>query len=584
MIKLLRYLKKREWLDILSALVFIVAQVYLDLKMPDYMENVTMIATGSGSGDINDILINGAWMLLCALGSLVAAFVTGFFVSRLGAGFSYTLRDELNKKVQSFSSAEIQRFSTSSLITRCTNDVTQVQSLMTMGLQLLIKAPITAVWAILKILNKEWEWTVATAVTVVFVLVSVIIIIALVYRTFQRMQNLTDNLNSVTRESLTGIRVVRAYNAEGEEEKKFGKANDEYTHSQRYGGNVLAFLSPVMSLSNSGLSLAIYWIGAYVISAASLMNVATLYSDMVVFVSYASQVVMAFMMLVIIFMIAPRAIVSARRIEEVLSTKPSILDGAGVGETEKKGELSFQNVSFTYPGAKESVISNISFSLKQGQTLAIVGATGSGKSTIVSLLSRFYDVTSGAILLDGAPLTSYTLEELNKKIAYVSQKAILFSGNVENNINFGDNEASSATLEEAVEVSQSAEFLTKKDGVYADAVAEGGSNFSGGQKQRISIARALARKAEIYVFDDSFSALDFETERKLRSELRHSMASATEIVVAQRVGTIKDADDILVLEGGKIVGEGRHHDLLKSCPTYREICESQLSKEELENA
>jgi len=584
MIKLLRYLKKREWADIGLAFVFIILQVYLDLKMPDYMENVTMIATGSVSGSLNDIYLNGTWMLLCAFGSLLGAFVTGYFVSRLGAGFAYTLREEMNKKVQSFSAAEIQRFSSASLITRCTNDVTQVQSLMTMGLQLLIKAPITAVWAILKIVNKEWEWTLATAVTVAFVLVCVIAIILLVYKSFQRMQSLTDKLNGVTRESLSGIRVIRAYNAEEAEEEKFAKANGEYTRNQRYSGNVTAFLSPVMSIANNGLSLAIYWIGAFVISAASLSSVALLYSDMVVFVSYASQVVMAFTMLVIIFMVAPRAIVSARRIEEVLQTAPTILDGKGVGPTEEKGCLSYQNVSFAYPGASSNVINDISFEVKTGETLAIVGATGSGKSTIISLLSRYYDVTGGTILLDGHPIKDYTLEELNKKIAYVFQKAVLFSGDVASNVDFGDNDADEGTLDSAIEISQSAEFVKKEGTTYPEKVEQGGNNFSGGQKQRLAIARAIARKAEIYVFDDSFSALDFETERNLRNALKKSMSGATEIVIAQRVSTVKDADLILVVDDGRIVGRGTHKELLSFCSAYREICESQLSKEELANA
>ena len=590
MLKLLKYLKKKEWLFAFIAIVFIVLQVWLDLKMPDYMNTITQIAQGGintetgAAYEMSDIWINGLYMLLCALGSLVCSIVTSFFVVNVAANFSARLRESLYVKVQRFSMSEISKFSTASLITRSTNDVQQVQMFLTMGLQMMIKAPITAVWAITKIAGKQWQWSLAVAIAVCVLLVGISTIMLLVVRKFKKMQKLTDNLNQATRENLTGIRVVRAYNAEKFQEKKFEKVNDEFTNTQLYTGRIMSFMNPLMSLVMNGISLAIYWIGAVIINKAQLFEVQGLFGDMVVFMSYGMQIIGSFMMLAMMFMIAPRALVSANRINEVLETKELIEEGAGVGETTETGTVEFKNVSFRYPDGQTNVLSNITFRAEKGQTVAFIGATGCGKSTIVNLVSRFYDANEGEVLVDGVNVKEYKKNELNKKIGYVSQKAVLFSGDIRSNVNFGDNNSSEETIEKAVEIAQSTSFVEKQKGGLDGRVAQNGSNFSGGQKQRLSIARAVARQAEIYIFDDTFSALDFKTDRELRSALKAEMPDSTCLIVAQRIGTIIDADLILVLENGQVVGKGTHKELLETCAQYREIAQSQLSEEELKNA
>ncbi len=583
MLKLLKRLKPIEWVLVFVGIVFIVAQVYLDLKMPEYMNTITQIAQG-GKGEMSDIWINGLYMLLCALGSMVCSIITSLFFVRIAADFSARLRESLYTQVQSFSMAEINKFSTPSLITRSTNDVQQVQMFIVIGLQMMIKAPITAVWGIVKIAGKQWQWSVAVAVAVAVLLVTIVIIMLLVFKKFKKLQTLTDNLNQVTRENLTGIRVIRAYNGETYQQNKFEAVNNEFTKTHMFTGKTMAFLSPIMSGVMNGVSLAIYWIGAIVINAAALTEVDGLFADMVVFMSYGMQIIMSFIMLTMMFMIAPRALVSAKRINEVLDTNTSVADGAGVGVTELKGNIEFKDVSFRYPDADEYVLSDISFAAEKGQTIALIGATGCGKSTVVNLVSRFYDTTDGEVFIDGHNVKEYKKEELAGKIGYVSQKAVLFSGDIRSNIDFGDNNADDQTIENAVAVSQSADFVAKQEGGIMGHVAQNGTNFSGGQKQRLSIARAIAREAEIYIFDDTFSALDYKTDKLLRSKIKEQMRDATILIVAQRIGTIKDADQILVLEDGKIVGRGKHSELLENCPVYREIARSQLSEEELKNA
>jgi len=587
MFRLLKHLKKREWLFALCAVAFIVAQVWLDLKMPDYMNTITQIAQGGINAEtgvqyeMSDIWGNGGYMLLCAIGSMICSIITSFFVVNIAADFSARLRESLYTKVQGFSMSEINKFSTASLITRSTNDVQQVQMLITMGLQMIIKAPITAVWAITKIAGKEWQWSLAVAIAVVILLVGIITIMLLVTKKFKKMQILTDNLNQVTRENLSGIRVVRAYNAEGYQQNKFEGVNEDFTNTNLFTGRVMAFMNPLMSLVMNGISLAIYWIGAYLINAASLMEFAGLFGDMVVFMSYGMQIISSFMMLAMMFMIAPRSLVSARRINEVLETKELIEEGKGVGKTVETGTVEFKNVYFRYPDGNENVLSDISFKVKKGDTVAFIGATGCGKSSVVNLVSRFYDVTGGEVLVDGHNVREYRKNELAKKIGYVSQKAVLFSGDIRSNIDFGDNNADEATIEKAIDIAQSTSFVEAQQGGIDGRVAQNGTNFSGGQKQRLSIARAVAREAEIYIFDDTFSALDYKTDRELRQALKDEMQEATCLIVAQRIGTIMDADLILVLENGRVVGQGTHKELLENCPAYQEIARSQLSEEEL---
>ena len=584
MIRIFKYLKPKEWIMAGISLIFIVIQVWLDLKLPDYMSEVTRL-TQSPDSAMRDIWINGGYMILCALGSLAAAVIVGYFAAKIAALFSQRLRSLLFSKVESFSMEEINRFSTSSLITRSTNDITQVQMLIVMGLQLVIKAPITAGWAITKIAGKGVEWSAVTSTAVVIMLIMVTFLIIFAMPKFKKMQTLTDNITRVTRENLTGLRVVRAYNAENYQEDKFETANEELTSTQMFTSRAMAVMMPVMTIIMSGLSLAIYWIGAYMIDAADTMNKLPIFSDMVVFSSYAMQVIMSFIMLVMIFIMMPRASVSAKRINEVLDTKSQILDGTQTeGKPGMTGEVEFKSVSFKYPGASESILEDISFTAKHGETVAFIGSTGSGKSTLINLVPRFFDVTGGEVLIDGVNVKDYQLESLLNKIGYVPQKAVLFKGTVSSNVGYGDNGADDFTGDEikrAVQIAQGADFVEKMDDKYDAAVAQGGTNISGGQKQRLAIARAVCRSPEIYVFDDSFSALDYKTDRVLRSVLKKETAGVTSLIVAQRIGTIMDADQIIVLDEGKIAGKGTHRELLRDCTVYKEIAQSQLSEEEL---
>lgn len=584
MIKILKHLNKSEWLQVFASLIFIVAQVWLDLKLPDYMSEITRLTQVPGS-EMIDIWAAGAKMLVCALGSLVSAVAVGFFAARIAASFSQRLRSLLFSKVDSFSMEEINRFSTDSLITRSTNDITQVQMLITMGLQMLIKAPIMVVWAITKIAGKGYEWTVATGVAVGIMVVVIGTIMMFIMPKFKKMQSLTDNLNRVTRENLTGLRVVRAYNAEYYQEEKFEQANQELTATQLYTNRGMAIMMPMMTTLMSGLSLVIYWIGANLINAAQAVDRLTIFSNMVVFSSYAVQVIMSFMMLVMIFILLPRATVSAKRINEVLETKPVIMDGDKKdGEVGVQGTIEFKHVSFQYPGAADYVLENISFQAGKGETVAFIGSTGSGKSTLISLIPRFYDATEGEILVDGVNVKDYTQEALHNKIGYVPQKAVMFRGTVSSNVAFGDNGKKKPLPEEiksAVRTAQGSEFVENMEHQYEAEIAQGGTNVSGGQKQRLAIARAVCRKPEIYIFDDSFSALDYKTDRVLRTALKKESQGATSLIVAQRIGTIMDADQIIVLDEGKIVGKGTHRELIQTCSVYREIAMSQLSQEEL---
>ncbi len=566
------------------SLVFIVLQVWLDLTMPEYMAEITRLVQTEGS-TMPEILSAGGMMLLCALASLAASIFTAVCAAKIAAGFGGTLRGKLFSKVGSFSMEEIGHFSTASLITRSTNDITQVQNLIVLGLQMLIKAPIMAVWAIGKISGKAGEWTMTTAVAVLVLLIVVLVCMVLVMPKFKRMQRLTDDLNRVTRENLTGLRVVRAYNAEQYQEDKFENANEALTSTNLFAQRAMSFLMPSIQLIMSGLSLAIYWIGAVLINEADMMGKIDLFSEMMVFSQYAIQVVMSFMMLVMIFMIMPRASVSAKRIMEVLSTAPTIVDGnLKEGKNGRAGEVEFRNVSFRYPDADGDVLQNISFTAKKGETVALIGSTGCGKSTVVNLIPRFYDASEGEVLVDGVNVREYTQKSLRAKIGYVSQKATLFTGTIRSNVAYGDNgraETSEEEVKEAVATAQAAEFVEQLDGTYDGYVAQGGSNLSGGQKQRISIARAVARKPEIFIFDDSFSALDYKTDRTLRKTLDEKCGDATRIIVAQRIGTIRDADKIIVLDEGRIAGMGRHKELMQNCEVYQQIALSQLSKEEL---
>ncbi|WP_018307251.1 ABC transporter ATP-binding protein [Desulfitobacterium hafniense] len=584
MVRIFKYLKAEEWLMAGISLIFIVAQVWLDLKLPDYMAEITTL-TQTPNSAISDIWLNGGYMLLCALGSLAAAVVVGFFAAKIAASFSQRLRSLLFNKVESFSMEEINRFSTSSLITRSTNDITQIQMLVVMGLQLVIKAPITAVWAITKISGKGFEWTMVTGVAVLIMIIMVTFLLIVALPKFKKMQTLTDNITRVTRENLTGLRVVRAYNAENYQEEKFETANEELTSTQMFTNRAMAVMMPVMSMLMSGLSLAIYWIGAYLIDAAGALDKLGLFSNMVVFSSYAMQVIMSFMMLVMIFIMLPRASVSAKRINEVLDTEPQILDGTKTeGQPGLRGEVVFKSVGFKYPDAAEPVLEDISFTASPGETVAFIGSTGSGKSTLINLVLRFFDATQGEILIDGVNVKEYKMEALFNKIGYVPQKAVLFKGTVESNVAYGDNGVDGYSRDEvkkAVRIAQSTDFVEKMEGGYEAAIAQGGANVSGGQKQRLAIARAVCRKPEIYIFDDSFSALDYKTDRVLRSVLKQETAGVTSLIVAQRIGTIMDADQIIVLDEGKIVGKGTHKDLLRDCTVYREIAMSQLSEEEL---
>ena len=584
MFKLLKSFRKKEWLITIVSVCLIVMQVWLELKMPDYMSKVTILVQTEGS-KMSEILINGGYMLLCAFGSLVGAVIVGYLIALLSAGFSKELRGKLFRKVEEMSMSEVKEFSTNSLITRTTNDITQVEMFVGFGLQLLIKAPVTAIWAITKILNKSWEWSMVTAVAVVILLVVIGILTIIVLPKFKIVQKLTDKLNEVTRENLTGIRVVRAFNAEDYQEKKFKNVNDDLTNLQLFNQKSMSIMSPVMYLIMYMLTLIIYFIGAYLIKDAMMADKIALFGDMVVFSSYAMQIIMSFLMLAMIFMILPRAEVSASRINEVLDTNISVKDG-NVETKKEVGTIEFKNVSFKYPDAEEYVLRNISFKANKGDTIAFIGSTGSGKSTLVNLVVRFYDVTEGEILVDGINIKDYKLEYLYKLIGYVPQKAVMFNGTVNSNIAYGDAKEviTDNEIMEAARVAQADDFVSKMDDGYASHIAQGGTNVSGGQKQRLAIARAIAKNPEIYIFDDSFSALDYKTDAVLREELKKYTKDATSLIVAQRIGTIMNADKIIVLDNGTSVGVGTHEELLKSCEVYKEIALSQLSKEELDNA
>ncbi|MBS1469394.1 MAG: ABC transporter ATP-binding protein [Lachnospiraceae bacterium] len=584
MVKLLKKLTWKDFILAAVAFVFIIVQVWLSLTMPDYMSEITKLVQTKGS-KMNDILIAGGKMLACALGSLLAAVCTSICASKISSNFSANLRGQVFHKVQSFSMEEIGNFSTASLITRSTNDITQVQMLIVMGLEVLLKAPIMAVWALCKISTKNWQWTASTGVAVVVLLSFVCVCVAVALPKFKKLQSLTDNLNRVTRENLTGLNVVRAYNAEGYQQKKFNDANDELTKTQLFANRTMGTMMPGIQMVMNGLMLAIYWIGAYLISNAQMFDKLTIFSDMIVFTQYAMQVVMSFMMLVMIFVLLPRASVSAKRINEVLDMPLSIKDGTKEnGIDGKKGEVEFRNVSFCYPDAEKDVIEDISFTAHKGETIAFIGSTGCGKSTVINMIPRFYDATKGEVFVDGVNVKEYTQKALRNKIGYVSQKAVLFTGSIKSNVAYGDNGTKGFTddvVKQAIETAQAKEFVDKTEGGVDAFVAQGGSNFSGGQKQRLSIARAICRHPEILIFDDSFSALDYKTDRVLRDTLRKTCADATRFIVAQRIGTIRDADKIIVLDDGKIAGMGKHNELMETCEVYRQIAYSQLSKEEL---
>ncbi|KEF38514.1 ABC-type multidrug transport system, ATPase and permease component [Schinkia azotoformans MEV2011] len=584
MLKIFKYFQKKDWLLAFCSLVFIVTQVGLDLKIPDFMAEITRLVQTEGS-KISAVLIQGVYMLLCAIGSMLASMVTVFLAARVAAGFSVRLRDMVFEKNLSFSMEEVSRFSTASLITRSTNDIMQIQMLIIMGLQVVIRAPIMAVWAIFKIMGKSWEWTAATGIAIAFLCVLIVIVVFVALPKFRMIQTLTDQLNRVTRENLSGMRVVRAYNAEKYEEEKFESANNDLTRTNLFTSRTMAILFPSIGLMISGMNLAIYWIGAVLINDASMPNRLSMFADMVVFSSYAMQIIMAFMMLSMVFIMMPRAAISAKRINEVLDTNVKIKDGI-VTKAEKldsSGKVEFCNVSFKYPEAEDYVLRNVSFSAHQGETIAIIGSTGSGKSTLLNLIPRFMDATEGEVLVDGIDVKEYSLEALRNKIGYVSQKAIMFSGSVASNVAFGeDTKKASTQIERAVEIAQGKDFVEKMEGMYEAEIAQSGTNISGGQKQRLSIARAIFKNPEIYLFDDSFSALDYKTDRVLRSRLKKEIKNATSIIVAQRIGTIIDADRIIVLDEGEVVGIGTHQELLRTCEVYQEIAYSQLSKEELE--
>ena len=583
MFKLFKNFTKKDIAAIITCIALIVFQVWLDLRLPDYMSEITKLVQNDGS-TIGEILVQGGYMMACAFGSLLSSFVVGYIASKLSANFSYTLRGKIYNKVLSFGTEEIKNFQTSSLITRTTNDVTQLEMIIAMGLQMLIKAPIMAVWAVSKILNKSLQWSLLTGFFVVLLLVVISIIMIIVLPRFERVQKLIDNINNVTRESLTGIRVVRAFNAENYQENRFGKVNEDLTKMQLFNQKTFAIMMPLMQAVMQFLTLGIYFIGAYLIEAAMMSDKITLFSDMVIFSSYGMQVIMSFLMLAMIFMMWPRAQVSARRINEVLDSDIHIKDGNFDGKTAEVGCVEFKNVSFKYPDANEYLLRNISFKVNKGQTIAFIGSTGSGKSSLINLVPRFYDVTDGEVLVDGVNVKDYTLKALHDKIGYVPQKAVMFTGTVKSNVCYGNKSVSEEEMKKALDVAQGTEFVSKMDKTYDAHIARGGTNVSGGQKQRLAIARAIAKKPEIYIFDDSFSALDYKTDSVLRGELKKYTGDATNLIVAQRIGTILNADIIVVLDKGQCVGMGTHKELMENCPVYKEIALSQLSKEELNNA
>jgi ATP-binding cassette, subfamily B, multidrug efflux pump len=585
MIKLFKNFTKKEVGLIIVCIMLVVGQVWLDLKLPDYMSEITVLVQTEGS-KISDILIQGSYMLLCSFGSLISSIIVGYLAASLSAKFSKNVRKKLFNKVETFEMEEIKKFKTSSLITRTTNDITNVQMLIAMGLQMMIKAPITAVWAICKIINKNYTWSIITAGGVLALILMVTILIITVLPKFKVVQKLIDKINGLTRENLMGIKVIRAFNAEKYEENKFDKSNQELTKVQMFNQRMMGIMSPVMYLIMNLLTLSIYFVGAKLIDEALMMNKVTLFGDMVVFSSYAMQVIMSFLMLALIFIMYPRASVSAERINEVLDTKSNIEDGTSDGISNLKGIVEFKNVSFKYPDSEEYVLKDISFKANTGNTVAFIGSTGSGKSTLINLIPRFYDSTEGNILIDGINVKDYKLKDLHNKIGYIPQKAVMFSGSVKYNVTYGDNgkaKPNDNKIKESIKVSQATDFVEKMTNKYDSLISQGGTNISGGQKQRLSIARAIAKDPEIYIFDDSFSALDYKTDYMLRNDLKKYTKDATSLIVAQRIGTIKNADLIVVLDKGKCVGQGKHKDLLKNCEIYKEIAYSQLSKEELEN-
>ena len=586
MLKLLKNLTKKDWIMALFSIILIIGQVWLELKMPDYMSEITVLVKKEGS-QMKDILINGRYMLSCALGSLVLAVIVGYLVSSIAADLSKNTRKKLFDKVLSLDIDEVKNFSTSSLITRSTNDITQVQMIVAMGLQLMIKAPITAIWAITKILNKSWQWSAITGVAILIILSFVVSLMVVVMPKFKIVQKLTDKLNSVTRENLTGIRVVRAFNAEQYQEDKFENVNKDLTNLQTFNQKKFSVMQPLMYFVMNALTLAVYFVGANLINEAIFSNKVAIFGDMVVFSSYALQVIMSFLMLAFIFMMIPRAEVSAKRINEVLDTPINMKDGnLKDGKKGEEGTIEFRNVSFKYPDAEDYLLKNISFKANKGDTVAIIGLTGSGKSTLINLVPRFYDVTEGEVLVDGINVKEYSQADLHNKIGYVPQKAVMFNGTVNSNVSYGENgkgEITEQKIKEAIEVAQGKDFVEKLDDKYNTHIAQGGTNLSGGQKQRLAIARAIARNPEIYIFDDSFSALDYKTDSILRRELKKYTKDATSLIVAQRIGTIMNADKIIVLNDGIAVGMGTHKELLNNCDVYKQIALSQLTKEELEN-
>ena len=583
-IKLFKNLNKKDFIYLIATIILIVTQVFLELKMPDYMSEVTRLSQTPGS-NMSDILTNGFYMLLCALGSLVILIVTGYLTANIAASFSKNTRKKIFDKVENLSLSEVKKFKTSSLITRTTNDITQLQMLFAMGTIFMIKSPVTAVWAVLKILDKSWEWSMATAAGVVILLTTIFSIMFIVSPRFKKIQKLTDNMNGVTRENLTGIRVIRAFNAEEYQENKFSEVNMDLTENNLFVQKTFSLMNPMMNMIMHGLTLSIYVIGALLINNSTMIDKLDIFSNMVVFSSYGMQVIMSFLMLALIFMLMPRASVSAERINEVLETDISIKEGnVNKVDKNKAGTIEFKNVDFRYPDGDEDMLSDISFEVKKGETVAFIGSTGSGKTTLVNLIPRFYDVTKGEVLVDGINVKDYKEELLHNIIAYVPQKAVMFDGSIKYNISYGKSNNKKVTnkeIEEVIKIAQAKHFVEKMDKKYDSHIAQGGTNISGGQKQRLSIARAILRKPEIYIFDDTFSALDYKTDATLRKELKKYVKDATLLIVAQRIGTIMNADKIIVLEDGKIVGMGKHEELLKNCEVYKQIALSQLSKEEL---
>ena len=585
MLKLFKNLRKKDYLLILVCAIIIFLEVWLELKMPDYMSNITVLVQTEGS-KMREILKNGGYMLLCAFGSLIGAVITSYILTYVSTTFSKNVRKKVFSKTMDLSTAEVKNFSVSSLITRTTNDVSQIEMFLSMGLSLLMKAPMTAAWAIIKILNKSWQWSALTASCVVVLLITIGIITSIVMPRFSLVQKLIDKVNRVTRENLTGIRVVRAFNAEKFQENKFQKENDTLTNTQLFNQKCFAVLEPIMTMVMYTLTLGIYFIGASLINNALMTNKLTLFGDMVVFSTYAMQIIMSFIMLSMIFMILPRANVSAQRINEVLDEKITVNEGTFDGKTSEVGTIEFKNVSFKYPDADEYLLRDISFKAEKGQTVAFIGSTGSGKSTLINLVPRFYDATDGEVLIDGVNVKEYNFESLHNKLGYVSQRAVMFDGTVKSNVSYGksNRKITADKVKEALEIAQGYDFVSKMDKDIDSHIASGGTNVSGGQKQRLSIARAIAKDPEIYIFDDSFSALDYKTDSSLRKALKENSKGATTLIVAQRIGTILNADKIIVLDNGKMVGMGTHKELLKNCDVYKEIAYSQLSRKELENA